>query len=306
MLKHLKSELISSEKSLSIVQKKIFLDTFDLDVDLEKYSRVVKYMSETFKKKKDESKENLENRVQEVTNRIRAALIERADSVVDALLSGNNVAAEAIVLEIIRPIMVSTMKEISIREIDSVTKELNFTGLLKEEENIDLTEVTVNLANNLKSLIEEKLMKAKNPKDSENGVKKKNIYRMVTGIAAIATDLIAPWLEIVIILLPDIVNFLKGLFGESNEALAKRRFINNVIPQIINKMYPQIMQNIETTTNMVLDEYEKLTAEKIDSIKKNMAEAQNKRQQKIQDFEEYKATIVDDISQVKKLMKELR
>ena len=149
-------------------------------------------------------------------------------------------------------------------------------------------------------------MKAKNPKDSENGVKKKNIYRMVTGIAAIATDLIAPWLEIVIILLPDIVNFLKGLFGESNEALAKRRFINNVIPQIINKMYPQIMQNIETTTNMVLDEYEKLTAEKIDSIKKNMAEAQNKRQQKIQDFEEYKATIVDDISQVKKLMKELR
>lgn len=306
MLKHLKSELISSEKSLSIVQKKIFLDTFDLDVDLEKYSRVVKYLSETFKKKKDESKENLENRVQEVTNRIRAALIERADSVVDALLSGNNVAAEAIVLEIIRPIMVSTMKEISIREIDSVTKELNFTGLLKEEENIDLTEVTVNLANNLKSLIEEKLMKAKNPKDSENGVKKKNIYRMFTGIAAIATDLIAPWLEIVIILLPDIVNFLKGLFGESNEALAKRRFINNVIPQIINKMYPQIMQNIETTTNMVLDEYEKLTAEKIDSIKKNMAEAQNKRQQKIQEFEEYKATIVDDISQVKKLMKELR
>lgn len=306
MLKHLKSELISSEKSLSIVQKKIFLDTFDLDVDLEKYSRVVKYLSETFKKKKDESKENLENRVQEVTNRIRAALIERADSVVDALLSGNNVAAEAIVLEIIRPIMVSTMKEISIREIDSVTKELNFTGLLKEEDNIDLTEVTVNLANNLKLLIEEKLMKAKNPKDSENGVKKKNIYRMVTGIAAIATDLIAPWLEIVIILLPDIVNFLKGLFGESNEALAKRRFINNVIPQIINKMYPQIMQNIETTTNMVLDEYEKLTAEKIDSIKKNMAEAQNKRQQKIQDFEEYKATIVDDISQVKKLMKELR
>ncbi len=306
MIKHLKSELISSEKSLSIVQKKIFLDTFDLDVDLEKYSRVVKYLSETFKNKKEESKENFENRVQEVTNRIRAVLIERADSVVDALLSGNNVAAEAIVLEIIRPIMVSTMKEISIREIDSVTKELNFTGLLKEDENIDLTEVAVNLANNLKSLIEENLMKSKNSKDSENGAKKKNIYRVVTGIAAIATDLIAPWLEIVIILLPDIVNLLKGLFGESNEALAKRRFINNVIPQIINKMYPQIMQNIETTTNMVLDEYEKLTAEKIESIKKNMAEAQKKRQQKIQEFEEYKATIVDDISQVKKLMKELR
>ena len=56
----------------------------------------------------------------------------------------------------------------------------------------------------------------------------------------------------------------------------------------------------------MLDEYEKLTTEKIESIKKNMAEAQNKRQQKIQDFEEYKATIVDDIFQVKKLMKELR
>ena len=123
---------------------------------------------------------------------------------------------------------------------------------------------------------------------------------------AIATDVIAPWLEVVIILLPDIINLLQGMFGESDNQLAKRRYINNVVPQIMNKMYPQIKQNVETTTKIVLDEYEKLLTEKIESIKKSITDAQNKKEQKVQEFEQYKSIIYGDIVTVKKLIEELR
>ena len=311
MEKRLKAELISSEKILSVVQKKIFLDTFDLDADIALYTRLEEQLSSTFEAKKEDAKEELDNTVQEVTNRIKSTLIARADSVVEALLSGNQVAAEAIILETIRPIMLSTMKDISIRQIDDVTDSLDFTGLVSESEGIDLSTVAVNIANSFKDLIEEGTFETKNTaqkdKDSKNkDSKNKNIYRVITGITAIATDVIAPWLEVVIILLPDIINLLQGMFGESDNQLAKRRYINNVVPQIMNKMYPQIKQNVETTTKIVLDEYEKLLTEKIESIKKSITDAQNKKEQKVQEFEQYKSIIYGDIVTVKKLIEELR
>lgn len=311
MEKRLKAELISSEKILSVVQKKIFLDTFDLDADIALYTRLEEQLSSTFEAKKEDAKEELDNTVQEVTNRIKSTLIARADSVVEALLSGNQVAAEAIILETIRPIMLSTMKDICIRQIDDVTDSLDFTGLVSESEGIDLSTVAVNIANSFKDLIEEGTFETKNTaqkdKDSKNkDSKNKNIYRVITGITAIATDVIAPWLEVVIILLPDIINLLQGMFGESDNQLAKRRYINNVVPQIMNKMYPQIKQNVETTTKIVLDEYEKLLTEKIESIKKSITDAQNKKEQKVQEFEQYKSIIYGDIVTVKKLIEELR
>lgn len=305
MMGRLKSELISSEKILSVIQKRIFLDTFDLDADIALYSRIEEQLSSTFETKKEEAKEELESKIQEVTDRIRSTLIARADSVVEALLSGNQIAAEAIILETVRPIMLSTMKDISIRQIDNVTDSLDFTGLVNDTEGIDLSTVAVNIANSMKDLIEEGTFETKNAEKKNRDTKNTNIYHVITGIAAIATDVIAPWLEVVIILLPDIISLLQGMFGESDNQLAKRRYINNVVPQIMNKMYPQIKQNVETTTKIVLDEYEKLLTEKIESIKKSIMEAQNKKEQKVHEFEKYKAIISEDIVTIKKMIGEL-
>lgn len=305
MIRHLKSELLNAEKVLSVIQKKIFLDTFDLDADIAMYSRLEEELSGTFETKREEAKDDLDNTVQEVTNRIRGLLIAKADSVVEALISGNQVAAEAIIVETVRPIMLATMKDISIRQIESVKDSLDFTGLVNETERIDLTDVAMNLANNIKDLIEEGSFGTKSTEEMKKSKQKKDIYRAITGIAAILTDVIAPWIEIVIILLPDVISLLRGMFGESDNQLAKRRFVNNVVPQIMNKMYPQIKQNVETTTKLVLDEYENMLTEKIEGIKKNIIDAQNKREQKVQEFENYKSIISDDIVNIQKILSKL-
>ena len=305
MGRHLKSELISCEKILTVVQKKIFLDTFDLDADIARYLRLEEQLSGIFERQKEAAKEDLDNTVQEVINKIKSILNARAGSIVEALLGGNQVAAEAIILEGVRPIMLSTMKDISIRQIDSVTDSLDFTGLENERERIDLTDIAMNLANNIKGIIEEGSYGTKNMEKVKKNVRNKDVYQIITGITAIATDIIAPWLEIIIILLPDVINLLRGIFGESDYQAAKRRFVNNVIPQIVNKIYPQIKQNVETTTKLVLDEYEKMLAEKLEGIRKNMVEVQNKKKQKTQEFVKYKSVLSDDIVKVKDLICEL-
>lgn len=298
----IKTELINIEKILSITKKKIYLDTFDLDADIDLYTRLEKQLAGAFDKKREEANEELDNTVQEIINQIRAALISHADSVAEALLSGNQVAAEAIIVETIRPIMLSKMKEISIQQIDNVTSVLDFTGVTNESECIDLTTVAVNLASNLKNLIEQGAFDTKTVADVKKQDKKKNVYHVITGIAAIATDFIAPWLEVIIILLPDVITLLQGIFGESDIELTRRKFVNNVVPQIINKTYPQVKQNVEMTTKLVLDEYEKMLNEKIESIKNNITEAQNKKNKKIEDFEKYKTIISEDIEITKKLV----
>lgn len=305
MVKRLISELINAEKLLSVVQKKIYLDTFDLDTDIVAYTRLEEQLANTFETKKEEAKEELDNTVQEVTDRVRSILIARAESVVEALLSGNQVAAEAIMLETVRPIMLSTMKDISIRQIDSVTDSLDFTGLINKGEGVDLSSVAVNIANNIKDMIVEGTFETKDIEKHNKDKKNQTLYHVITGIAAIATDIIAPWLEVIIILLPDLVNLLQGMFGETDAELAKRRFINNVVPQIMNKMYPQIKQNVETTTKMVLDEYENLLTEKLEGIKASIKDAQQKKEEKVQEYEQYKVNIVNDITLIKNMINEL-
>lgn len=305
MVKRLISELINAEKLLSVVQKKIYLDTFDLDTDIVAYTRLEEQLANTFETKKEEAKEELDNTVQEVTDRVRSILITRAESVVEALLSGNQVAAEAIILETVRPIMLSTMKDISIRQIDSVTDSLDFTGLINKGEGVELSSVAVNIANNIKDMIVEGTFETKGIEKHNKDKKNQTLYHVITGIAAIATDIIAPWLEVIIILLPDLVNLLQGIFGETDAELAKRKFINNVVPQIMNKMYPQIKQNVETTTKMVLDEYENLLTEKLEGIKASIKDAQQKKEEKVQEYEQYKVNIVNDITLIKNMINEL-
>lgn len=305
MIKKLVAELVNAEKILSVVQKKIYLDTFDLDADIATYTRLEEQLANTFETKKEEAKEDLDNTVKEVTERVRGILISKAESVVEALLSGNQVAAEAIILETVRPIMLSTMKDISIRQIDNVTDSLDFSGLVNEGEGVDLSSIAVNIANNIKDMIVEGTFETKGIENNTKNKKNQTIYHVITGIAAIATDIIAPWLEVIIILLPDVVNLLRGMFGETDAELAKRRYINNVVPQIMNKMYPQIKHNVEETTKMVLDEYEKLLTEKLEGIKTNIKDAHQKKEEKIQEYEQYKEYISNDIVVIKNMINEL-
>ena len=305
MVRQLKMELINIEKILEVTKKKIFLDTFDLDRDIDMYTRLNKQLSEEFEKKRNEAKDEYENTVQEIINKIRSSLIANADYVVEAIMCGNKVEAEAIIVEAVRPIMVASMKDMSIKQIDSITIALDFKGMINESEGVDLTDIALNLASNIKNLIESGSFGTKTIEDLEKANSKKNIYHAITGVLAITTNFIAPWLEVIIILLPDIINLLNGIFGESDTDLAKRRYINNLIPQVTSKLYPQVMENVELTTKIVLDEYENMLKEKIESIKNNIVEAQNKKKDKIEDFEKYKTIIYQDIEVIKNIISEL-
>lgn len=108
----------------------------------------------------------------------------------------------------------------------------------------------------------------------------KGVYQGIAGPTAILTDVVAPWLEVVIVLLPDILTLLNGIFWESSAEQVQRRFTNNVVPQSCNKMYPQIRQNIMDSTLDVLDEYKNLLDHKLAELKAGIRTAEARKKEK--------------------------
>lgn len=306
MKKNLNSELINAKSILSITREKLFLDTFDLDSEISAYNKTKEQLAYTFQKKREDAKINLSSTVEKIASEIRSALTIHADSVAEALLSGNKNAAEAIIVENIRPIMVTSMKDVSIKQLDDVTAALDFSGLTTKKDCDAFCEVALNLAGNIKGLIEQGTFDSNDIKNLEKRDRNKSLYHTITGIAAIATNVIAPWLEVIIILLPDILSLLNGIFGESDVEIAKRRFVNNVIPQIMNKLYPEIKDNIESSTATILNEYERMLTEKIEVLKSGIIDAEEKKREKTEHFAAYKKTITEDLSLLDDLIKELR
>ena len=306
LLKQIKLELDCMENVLSSLEKRIYLDTFDLDKEITMYGLMEKRVLQAFEVKKRDAYNELDNTVQGVCGEIRRALIARADDVVGALLNNNQSAVDAIIIETIRPILVSSMRDISHNQVEEFVNSLDFTGVVSDIEDIDLTAITVNLADKIKTLIEQHSGRFKRVADNKSLLQSGTVYRAVAGIGAMATNIIHPWLEIVVILLPDISDLLRGLFGESREEKAKDEYISKVIPQLMNKLYPKVKGSIEVTINLVLEEYKKMLQAKLESIRNNLGAAQTKKRQKTEDFETYKKTIVDDLTDIRKIICELR
>lgn len=307
MMKQLQTELSNTEKMLQIEQRKLCLDTYDLDETIRHYERTKEDILVAFERHTKRSKQNLDTQTEAVLAEVRKALTAHADMITAALLNGNQTAVESIIVETVRPILLMSMKDITSEQIDSIADELQFDELPNGEDAQDLTEVARNLAMGLKRLLDEgSFVTSSTPNKHHRKEKNTDIYHALTGILAAATDMISPWLEVIIILLPDIISLVQGLFVENEESMVKRNFINNVIPQICRKLYPQIRQSIEESSAQVLDAYKKLLNEKIEQLKGRIESLKEKKVHQTQEFEQHSKYITEDISSVQAMLKQLR
>lgn len=306
MKRQISAELNNMNSILQLTQQNLYMDNFDLDEEIRSYTQAWNHAEEIVKQKRREATQSIDTITEQVITQIRSALIGQEDSIIYAILSGNQAAAEAIIVETIRPILLSSMKNISIQQIDDVTKALDFTGLTDIEKQEPLLEAASTLATNIREMIFQDTYGNENLERQNNDENKKGVYRAATGLAAILTDIIEPWMEVIIILLPDIIPFLKGLFGESDSDLLKRRFKNNMLPQICQKLRPQVRQSVEANIQKVLDEFQTLMDEKLKQIKASIAMAEAKKKERKESFETYRKHLDEDISLIQQFIQQMR
>lgn len=316
---HLKKALllgsISIRNVLKAVQSSIYLDTFDVDKDILKLKESQQYLKDSFANQRKQFEENSSSITMGIVNNIRAELLSKADVVADALISGGQCGLSAIITETVRPVIIASMKDLTTNELDEAVHNIDFSGCLSAPVSKSLEDVLVQSAQNIKGMIENGtftkameslLQQDENEKKDDDGVNKKQLYQIVTGIVAITTDVIAPWLEVVIILLPNIIALCKSLFGRNEHDRLKEIFVNNIIPQITQKLFDPLDKAVRTSQKNLLEHLEALMSEKLNAVEAALRQAQARRDGQIQNFEDQKQQLISEIASLEKLEEELK
>ena len=165
-----------------------------------------------------------------------------------------------------------------------------------------LVPVMDNVYNKLKNLNEDGFMfptlhyrKEKGDNDNSN-----KVYKTISSVFAVATDIITPAVELLIIFLPEIISLLNIISGNTPERKLINAMRNDVIPQIMSKLQVEIDKSLSNVENVMA---EKISAEvkgQLDCENDALNNALNEKKAKENQFEEYIKNIDHDIEIIRK------
>lgn len=166
----------------------------------------------------------------------------------------------------------------------------------------DNSELQASLRAGLEKLIEYN----QNVKAEEELIKNsKRIYEVITGVLAIATNFINPILEILIVMLPSVFSLFSGGAKQEKEEELERKIKNAIIPQIVDRLTPEIENAMQETLEAMLAELETQLNQLIVAEEAALEQAQNEKIQCENDFEASRQEIYNVIEKLASMKVEL-
>lgn len=235
--------------ALELIKKHEVCDVDEIEIEIDNRKKAKEQLFASINREESNIKNKVHNEIKSnIVETIKNDLNCQAESLARHLLMGAESLQNAI-LSIIRPVLVNEIEkysnEISGKIVDSIS--CFDSNLISKD--IKLDEVLINIHNKLndfktsgqinnsesiKKILDQGNVKLKTISNN------KNLYRTVTSIVAITTSVINPILEILIVFLPEIINLVKSIFGKSPEEEALEIVLNQLIPQLINKLKIEI------------------------------------------------------------------
>jgi len=139
-------------------------------------------------------------------------------------------------------------------------------------------------------------------KIAETGKNLKGAYRVFSTGLALTTSVIAPWLELIIIFLPDILGMLGNLLGQSKDEKLKQTVEYEIIPQICNKIRPEICQSLLTVEKERLAEIEEEFQATLDTEISALQQLKNEKEQRSANLTEKKVALSADIRRIEEII----
>ncbi len=204
---------------------------------------------------------------QDILNEVQIAL-ENKTSVLARGLKQGGIVLNSQINSIIRPVLVTSIERFAEQSFDSL---ITAIGSIDDGNADQMTEE-----------------------------QKKAIYKTVTAIISIATDVINPLLEIVIMMLPDLIQLLTGTVQET-----KRQ--QELETKVRDELIPSIIAQLTPTINDTMDDLQKKMAASINEQYGNQIEAKNEMLNKIQDEENKRREQADAmVAEIEKDIEEIR
>lgn len=275
------------------------------NIDLDEINKSIRAINDKIseldiKIKKEE--ENLNRKIdgyarEKILDDIRIVLFNNSNSLANALLEGEHIFSTKL-NELLRPVLInvtsSNLEPIFSKMASGISVDLNGIEDIAKGIQSKISETAIKFDG-----IESGLSKV-----SENGETSNNFnqyYKIATASLAIMTSVITPWIELIVVLLPDMLKILSTLIGRTASEKARQSIENDVIPRIIENLRPEVSNSLEVMkAEFINDIKENINNKKID-LEKSMNEAIQMKNMKEDEFNDRIEQIKEDIKTISNL-----
>lgn len=271
------------------------LDTSDIEAKIQDCEQARKEANERFR----QEKRNTEKRygmkiVSQILDDVKNALLAQSERLTESAAVSSD-AFNRSVNSVIRPVLFTAVHQRIEENFEEMTERLDLSFLC--EDNHELEESLKDALLIVKDYAQDysQSHKRESPRDGVTA------YQAVTGALAIVTDFVNPVIELAIVFLPTILRaFSKKSRAEKREDL-KHRIETLIIPEICDKLEPQLHQSVMDMQAQVLKELQERLDSAMEAQEKVLREAEAEKEQLTQDNSRRRAAIEDDIRALESL-----
>lgn len=283
--------------ALMTVRKNADCSTQELDLQIKQLEQSKKELD---RKIQAEKKNLLKKMHGEVKQKILSDVENALRAHLPVIVSAAKVSPEEFsrtVNEIVRPILINATQTYSEEAFSAFIGEKELAPTIGDDAAEKLAVGYKGLNDRINTFIQSQ------PKDEDGNFTGK--YKTITSLLAIATDVLDPVVEILIVFLPEILNFVSGLFQQSRDNAFAAKIENEVIPQIVlrigESLDPVLNEMQESMLNVLMENYELECNSMKEAAEKLNAEKSNQQLQ----MDEYLAKLESDIATVKQVIESL-
>ena len=223
------------------------------------------------------------------------------NSHVDQLTEAASVSKENFsraVNNIVRSVLLESSERYIGKSIEEFVGQLDFEQFIQESNSVDIRETIETSVKVVKDFGKKVGELSKTYKNSGNG---KNMYRAVLSAIAIATDIVEPWLELLLLFLPDI---FEAVFGNIQKEKIRSTLLNTVIPDIISKLRIEITKTLDDVEEEMAAAVEKKITIQIEGEQEVLRQLKREKENAENNMVEMKKEWKKDLN-ILKLMQEI-
>ncbi|MDR0602969.1 MAG: dynamin family protein [Bacteroidales bacterium] len=226
--------------------------------DADAIRSVIKEMQDSIVKLQNRAKDeadSLQQRysggiINDIINDVGKSLENAVEELISVAVTGNQGEITSRLNEIVRMSLIMSVKNKlgdvnqqividfseSVKGLDEAMKSLE----IDENYLSDLTQRIQNVFTGIESIPSGQMRKIEEKWTAGTNI----VYKGITGILAVTTAIVNPVLEIVIIMLPEIIRFLSGIFGQSQQEqqkeMLRKKFMGEIFPNIKRKIRTEL------------------------------------------------------------------
>ncbi len=288
--------------ALTTMKKNQNFDEEDFNREIENREAAKKRLFEKLSDEKKYINNKLKNEEKyKILNEIKNKLIINVEDLVYAYKSGEETVKRKVV-GIIRTILINKIESLSENIMSEVIENINISKIEVEDNSINIDEIQYvmsNVSEKLKSFENREIIKLpdKTISNNENILNDRAIsgYTAITSALAITTSVVAPALELVIVLLPITIKLIKRIIDGSPEEQIKSKIQSEVIPRILSGLDEQIDKILLEVEKNMIENISFNIEEIIQSENEALEKIKEKKSSKKEEFNKFINEIETDI-----------